>query len=367
MLSLTEIILSGTPYERGFQHGSQLGSQIRLFLNDQRARIHSVRVEPMSDELIDQLVQEHTVVIEAALPDIAEELRGLAAGANISYPDAVLLQLRMELISYRHLENMAGDCSTIAFRQSGHQIVTAQTIDLPGNLSELGYVFRVLPQHKEDPSILLYGFAGLLGYMGMNSFGVSVNINMVLSEDWQPGVPPYLLVRHLLTLRNVAECLQALDRITRASSRSFIITDPQQLVNIELTGKRSHTIAADCLLHTNHYLHPDLQTADAIHFLFKNSSIQRLNRLKALLSDNLSEVSPEMLMEWMADHSLYPVGICAHSEGNIRRSETVAAVVMQPGLFTMHARKGTPCSAITQTFKLDKSRAPERASVQEIL
>ena len=355
MSLLKEIILSGSPYERGFQHGHQLGSTIREFLNDHRARIHLVRNEPIPDSLIDQLVQQHATVIEHELPVIAEELRGLAEGASISWQDAVLLQMRMELISYRQLDHLEGDCSTIAFRlPAPGGIITGQTIDLPGDLTGLTSIFRILPQYPHEPSILLFGFAGLLGYMGMNSFGLSVNINMVLSDDWQPGIPPYLLVRHLLSLRNIDECLRELKQLRRASSRSFIIADKHQLVNVEMTGKKMVIIEDDCLLHTNHFLHQSLQSDDSMHFLFRNSSVKRLERLQQLLPEKPRHITQAEIFEWLSDHSLYPVGICAHGEGNIRRSETVGAVVMEPAGFTMYARRGYPCCCQTQTFTLDK-------------
>ena len=60
-------------------------------------------------------------------------------------------------------------------------------------------------------------------------------------------------------------------------------------------------------------------------------------------------------MNIFSDHSLYPVGICAHAEGNIRRSETVAAVTMEPNLGLMVARKGYACTGISQEFKMNSS------------
>lgn len=343
---IREIILRGTSYERGLQHGLLLGPQIREFLADNRARINSIRTVPLSDEEIDHVLNSYGPVIAAELPEIAQELQGLAEGADISYKDALLLQLRMELINMQATDEAEGDCSTIAIHQN-NQRISGQTIDLPGDLTDLGYVFRSRTDAPQDPEILMYSFAGLLGYMGLNSAGLSININMVLSANWQPGIPPYLLVRHMLNKRSVNECKQELLRIKAGSSRSFILSDQEQLVNAELTGTHISFLNDNCLLHTNHFLHEQCKEEDIMHFLFRNSSIKRLELLKQLLPKNLESVTPELLFDILSDHTLYPVGICAHDENNIRRSATVAAVVMQPVLYEMQVRKGYPCQAST--------------------
>ncbi|MBC7886378.1 MAG: hypothetical protein H7Z13_00710 [Ferruginibacter sp.] len=350
--TIPEIILSGSAYERGLQHGRLLGPVIRDFLNDNRARINCIRQFPLDEAVIKSQVQQHAAIIEAQLPEIARELRGLAAGANISYEDAVLLQIRVELIAFGEQDILEGDCSTLGFKRQAHAVITGQTIDLPGNMTGLGCIFRILPEKTGDPAILMYGFAGLLGYMGLNSCGLSVNINMVVSGDWQPGVSPYLLVRHLLNQSSIEACLQELRKITRSSSRSFMIADKNRLVNIELTGNEIKIMENTALFHTNHYLDPELAKQDKMHFMFKNSSVKRLKLLKQLLPAEAKKISPEILFSIFADHSLYPVGICAHAGGNIRRSETVAAVVMEPGRFLLHARKGNPCTGTTASFEI---------------
>ncbi len=351
MNKIPEIILSGNAFERGLQHGQQLGPQIKDFLNDHKARINSIREFPLSDEIIHSQVQLHAAVIEAELPEIAAELKGLASGAAISYEEAVFLQIRVELMSYGNQDLLEGDCSTVAIKPPGHAAITGQTIDLPGNMTDLGCVFRIIPEDETKPEILMYGFAGLLGYMGMNSNGLSININMVVSNDWQPGVSPYLLVRHFLTLATTEQCLQELKRITRSSSRSFVISDKTSLLNVEFTATQLRISADALLFHTNHYLDTDLMKEDKIHFLFKNSSIKRLKLMQQLLPSE-ENINPDTLFNIFADHSLYPVGICAHGEGNIRRSETVGTVVMQPEFFTMYARKGNACTGETEIFKL---------------
>ena len=349
MNNLPEIILKGNAYERGLQHGSVLRNTIQNFLADNKARINSIRQKPLPDSVIKEQVLAHTAIIESQLPGIAEEIRGLSDGAGISYEDAVLLQIRMELIAFNEKDILEGDCTTIGFYRSPEERITGQTIDLPGNMNELGVLFRVIPEDDNAPEILMYGFAGLLGYMGLNSKGLSININMVVSDNWQHGVSPYLLVRHLLNLSSVEECLEEINRITLASSRSLLVADNNRMINIECTPVEHCILENKVIAHTNHYLHPDLLIKDRMHFLFKNSSIKRLKVIKDLTT-NTEIPNAENLFSAFSDHSLFPVGICAHAEGNIRRSETVGSVVMEPAKLLIHARKGYACSGKTETF-----------------
>lgn len=297
------------------------------------------------------LISQHRDVIEAQLPEIAEELKGLAEGAGISYENAILLQQRVELIGNNEEFNLEGDCSTVGLHRLPDQIITGQTIDLPGDMKELIHVFRIIPESDGKPEILMCGFAGLLGYIGLNSFGLSININLVLSDDWQAGISPYLLVRHFLTLTTKEQCLNELKRLRRSSSRNFLISDREGMLNIECTARNISTTHGDCLVHTNHYL-TDLKQQETMNFLFRNSSIKRLQLVEKLLPDISRQITPEQLFTIFSDHSLYPVGICAHAEGNVRRSETVGAVVMQPSINTLHVRKGNPCKTTTKTFRL---------------
>ncbi|MEM9493655.1 MAG: C45 family peptidase, partial [Myxococcota bacterium] len=249
--------------------------------------------------------------------------------------------------------------------------VIAQTIDLNGNFAEFGRVIRCVPESPEQPEMLLYTFAGLLGYLGLNSAGLAVGINMVLSSGWQPGVSPYLLVRHLLAQTSIAACLHELDRIRRSSSRSLVISDSRELVNVEMTAGDLRVRRGPRLFHTNHYLHPDLVAADRVNILSRNSSIRRLRQIEALVDErgaDLSSTRPERpeasreraetLFELLSDHSIWPVGICAHAEGQLRRSDTVGAVVMFPAQGRLLVRRGHPCVNQTREFTLSRPVSP---------
>ncbi|WP_217606639.1 C45 family peptidase [Chitinophaga sp. GbtcB8] len=342
-----EVVLEGTAFERGVQHGRLLGEPIRHFLADNLAQINSLRSRPLDADKLPALVLPYRQVIAQYLPEIMEELEGLAQGAGIQTDEAVLLQVRRELIGTGSF-TLLGDCSSLA-RYTQEEVVLAQTIDLNGNMTDIGRVFRIIPENKKKPEILMYSFAGLLGYMGMNSAGLAVTINLVVSGGWKAGIPPYLLVRKFLECSTIEECLQVVETIPVASSRSFTITDRRRQVILEITPETYRVTEGDQLLHTNHFLHPELKSEDRMNIFSKNSSAKRL----ALLGKKLgNDWSLQNIQAAFADHTLHPVGICAHNESNIKLNETVAAVIMYPRQGAFRALKGKACTEKYQLFNL---------------
>lgn len=333
------IRLSGDPHSRGLQHGLELGPQIRRLLNDQCARINCHFLHPFPEDQIYSYVMDYAAEIERELPSIAEEIQGLSIGAKITYEQAMLLQVRREVLKILHkVEN--SDCSTFSIPLSNHTL--AQTIDLNSSFAEFGRTFHIASSER-TPEILMFSFAGLLGYLGMNSNGLAISINMVSSDDWQIGVPPYLLVRHLLELNSVEDCISSLANIKRSSSRSFTICDNRRNVTIEMTTDSFAVLEDSELFHTNHYMSAELAHKDSINFLARNSSLHRLKRLRQLTAALPHAPTVPELFNVFNDHDNHPVGLCSHSDGDPRRTETVATVVMHPSKGTMYVRRGLAC------------------------
>ncbi len=342
---MNEIILEGTPFEIGLQHGESLREDISNFLKKDFAEINLLRDTPLDEHKIEEYTHPYKEVISQFLPEIMEEIEGLAQGAEITIDQAVLLQVRRELVGIKGF-TLQGDCSSFGIRHE-NKMTMGQTIDLPGDMTALGNVFKITPSKKEGPKIMMYSFAGLLGYMGMNSFGVAVAINLVISDGWRVGIPPYLLVRAFLNCKTIEECIDIIKNIPRASSRSFIISDHERQVTVETTPTDYRIIESDFLLHTNHYLHKDFIKEDRVNIFSRNSSIKRIQLLEKWLKNK--ELTEKNIQSLFADHSLYPVGICAHNEGNLKWTETVAAVIMYPSEGKFNALRGKPC---TETYNL---------------
>ncbi|MGF7046232.1 putative choloylglycine hydrolase [Paenibacillus sp. DS2015] len=345
-LQLQKILVNGTPYQRGTQYGEQLRNEIRDFLSDNIARINSARFESLTLDKALSITDTFIPYIERDVPDLAEEIKGLADGAGISYREGMLLQVRREIIS------SGLECTAFACRNHQGDSIIAQNVDLAGNLTDLGIILQVNTLSEEEPDLLMYTHVGLIGYLGLNSFGLGIGLNMVLSSGWRAGVPPYLLIRHLLHQKNVENCLREIKRIRRASSRNLLIADKTRLVDVEMTVQDERIIEENFLVHTNHYVHPDLLRYDLVE---KNTSTYpRYERTVRELQQFKGMPSVRHMKDLLGYHEDGQGSLCVHNGGDPRRVDTIASVILEPSEGKLSACKGHPCNRPFQPYYLER-------------
>jgi len=327
-----ELFVAGGPYEVGVQYGNAIAAELDRFLHDDLARINRLRDAPLSPAAVSKFVGESAFWIEKELPAVAEQIAGLAAGAGITYEQAMLLQMRRELI------RQPGDCTSIAYADGGGPLI-AQNVDLVGNLSELALVLHVAGDDRSRPAICMLTFVGLCAYLGINSHGLAVGINMVTSPGWRAGVPPYLLVAHILGCSSIEEAVDELARIRRASSRYLVLADDDEIAGVEMTVTDLRTLREPVLAHANHFLHPDFQSVETKVGDELACSLDRRQRIAELAARG---VDPR---EILRDDS-----ICVHNDGDERVIETVAGVVMTPRKRELQIAFGHPCQSEFHAF-----------------
>jgi predicted choloylglycine hydrolase len=324
---------SGDRYEIGRQHGAALRVGIRRFLDDRLTRIGPVLNREVSLSEFAPAIAAHAAVIGERLPALAEEVRGLADGAGITPDEAWLLQLRRELVGYRSVKP-AGDCTTFGRLAQGIAVI-GQTIDLNAGVEPELTVLHLEPADT-GRQVMLVSFTGLLGYLGMNDQGLAIGLNLVLGGKWRPGIPAYMVIRHLLDeATTVEDCIELLGGLPLASSRSLTITDGRRLVTIEHILNEMVVMEGDELVHANHFLHPDFVARDELNPFARTSSLRRLDAcakaLAALPADTQAGGYLDML-------GVPPIHVAPNED--LRRECTVGSVVMRPDLGTMSVRQG---------------------------
>jgi hypothetical protein len=348
---MTDVVchaLSGTGWQLGHQHGVRLGPQIRRFIADDLQRLNRLLAQPTTLDALRPTLADYRAAIARQLPDAIDELHGLAAGAEIELDQALLLQLRREILGYSRTSR--GDCTTLARYLPGDPVI-AQTVDLNGELDTEVHVLRVTSNRPDGRSLLLLTFTGLLGYLGLNSHGLAIGLNLVMAGRWRPGVPGYLAIRHLLdTATSVADCVTLLDRLDLASSRSLTICDRYTAATVEIVeGERRWRHAGE-LVHTNHFLEPELAPRDEINVFARNGSVRRRAACLAALAD---------LPPGAAATAYFAIldrpPICIAPDGNPRRDATVARVVMKPSAGELWVKRGARPDAAAQVFRLTEA------------
>ena len=330
---LPVIRAAGSRFELGRAQGRAQRAHIQAFLGDRLARIAPLLGRKFDEAAVRGTVRAYRAVIEERLPLMAQEVDGLASGAGIGLDDAYLLQLRREAVGYQKIP-AAGDCTTMALL-AGHDTTLAQTIDLNGGMrSELAVLDLTLPE--DGRQVLMASFTGLLGYLGMNSRGLGICLNLVLAGDWRPGIPGYMLIRHLLdTADTVDDCIRIIGALPRASSRALTISDGIRLACVEYTPTEVTVKWADRMAHANHFLDARLATLDELNPFARNASLARQESCAASLAGLRADAAAQAYFEAL---SAAPIHIA--DNGDVRRECTVGTVVLRPGRGWMAVQPG---------------------------
>lgn len=345
---------TGDPFEAGYQHGVARGPALRAFIDDRLGRIGALAPAPVTAAALRPELDAYAAAIAAAAPRLNEEIDGLAQGAGLPRELAVLLQVRRELIGFQRIP-AHGDCTTYASLSAGPGggPVLAQTVDLNGDLDDQIAVLDI-SLAGAPRRVLVLSFGGLLGYLGLNSDGLAIGLNLVLGGQWHPGLPPYLAIRHLLDNAGcVAEALDILRGLPLASSRSLTLCDPGRVACVEILGPEQRLVAdGPAAAHTNHFLHPDFTARDELNVFARNSSVQRLKACEAGLAGFAAGGVPEHF------GLLSQPPVCVAGTGDIRREKTVAGVVLLPDRGELHVRPGDPSRSATVTFSFGRPAGP---------
>lgn len=202
-------------------------------------------------------------------PTGAEEVEAVAAGASIAVTEL------MEIIARTEIMTLAAaaptECSTVSHTSPGAS-VAAQNWDWAADFSTLWHfndVGSVPGQHRH------VGIAefGMLGKIGLNEAGVGVLLNILKhAGDEAGGVPIHMiLARVLAEADTLTEALEIIDSAPTSSSSIITVITAEAAVQVEIAGalKRERRARATSqsdgetgksgfLIHTNHFLHPDL-------------------------------------------------------------------------------------------------------------
>lgn len=361
---LRRLTLTGSPYERGIQHGEHLRALIAEHYG--RWRDHITRDTGLSPEVYLEKFFEQTdfmPAIKRYTPDLLEEVQGLAAGANQPLAHVLARQCSDEETWFRQVlrygRPVPEHCSALAAVGTGDRPnIVAQNMDLVGYSHGFETVLRINGLGPE-PDALVFTVAGKISLAGMNSRGVAIACNTVLFLDFNPaGLPEDFIVRKTLQQASLADAVAFMQSIPHASGQNYVLGDPQDVTDLEASA--GQVVPFEPLqnpkrvYHTNHPLrNPDTESWDALMARGEREAPQLVAAVRARMTTydrcdavkTRVEQSEQLDVENVKDIlSTHDGGVCIHfSDADHNYTAGCLVMVLDPAQPHMHVAPGPGC------------------------
>jgi isopenicillin-N N-acyltransferase-like protein len=353
--------VQGSAIERGRQYGEQARERIRRSVQGYREVF--AHYTGWGWEAVRQQAARFERPVADFRPSYLEEMRGIAAGAGLDLLDVLAINVRTEVMfaaKARHAARLrrAAECSAFAAVPAPGRpgpVLAGQNWDWLPHCTDTVVVLEAV--QDEGPAYVTVVEAGLLAKTGMNSAGLGLVTNALVTSDdvGTPGIPYHLALRAIFDCATVSQALRVLQSGQRSSSANYLVAhrDGSVLDAEAAPGdfSRLHLVLPDpasgVLLHTNHFLSPALAVTDVSLWAMPDSPV-RLQRLRAGVAAAAGPPSLGLFRELLADHANHPQGVCCHpdpSEHPCDQSATVASVLMDLTAARMWITDGNPCSS----------------------
>jgi len=248
--------LTGTPYEIGLEHGRRLKLQVHQAIDLWKYRLSKVySVDP--DTLIALFLArtDYLSAIREYTPDLLEEVKGIAEGAEMDFNSVLAFQYLDETgLNSRDL--LQDKCSGLGVDRRGDTpAMMAQNMDLEGFRNGYQTVLRI---HRPDGlEVMSFTCAGLIATNGLNNRGVGVCVNALTQLDHKlTGLPVAFVIRGLLDQPDQAAAVEFLKRVQHASGQNYIIGGPDSILSFECSPAGPVEYSPErrdgAIAHTNH-------------------------------------------------------------------------------------------------------------------
>lgn len=354
--------VSGSPYERGVQHGAAVPARVKRSIELYGGQLGELGYGAAEKS---ELIAEFAGEIAAFGAHYIEEMRGIADGAGVALEDIIMVNARTEVIAKARLvknrqveatEELDDGCTgaiILPERSANGALLHGQNWDWKAECAETAIVLRV--RREDGPDFLTFVEAGGLARCGMNAAGISITANYLESErDFtQPGVPLALIRRKVLEQEHLAYAIKAVATTPKACSNNMMLSTVKGFgIDYECAPDEAFALypSDGLIVHANHWVSPvalgklrDTGTPRV------PESVYRDWRVRKLLDAAGPALTVDDLKSAFFDDFLTPHSVCRpprpNDTGNL--SATVAMVIMQPAEGIMEV---CPLPALNRVF-----------------
>ncbi|GAA0356836.1 C45 family autoproteolytic acyltransferase/hydolase [Bacillus horti] len=224
-------------------------------------------------------------VVQALLPQLGEEIDGLAAGLGIP------LERALELYSGYDFPFPEMGCTTMI--QGDYYV---RNYDFGPSFYDARFVFN-----KPNNGYASVGFSGqIIGRLdGMNEKGLTVGLHFVNNKKGEKGFVATTIGRSILDhCSNTDEAINLIEKLPHGYAFNYSITDKYgNSALVEASPHKQHIEKVNPVMCTNHFLHQDMRSENREYI---QSSLERRSFLQEL-STWREELSPLQLFRQFND------------------------------------------------------------------
>jgi isopenicillin-N N-acyltransferase-like protein len=342
---LKVIEVSGDHYEMGFQYGKAC-PEIRTMLDITRQGFGG---KDDTAILMDKYIPLYLPFAEKYAPEIVEEMRGMAAGAELDFQDIFLLNITYEISA-----TLTMGCTSFAAAgkaTADGEVITGQNLDFLSMYEENIVLLKTKPGH--GPASMAVAPAGTLGLIGMNSAGISLNLNLLRDRDSlapDGGVPSHIILRKILTCLNLGEAISTLASAEKKSAKNYLLASEQgDVVDIEVTMNDLDVRYPErgIFTHANCFQAERFRSSDLAPQYLPDSYI-RAERLYRLMDNHHGILSVDVMKQLLQDHNNHPNSVCRHPDPRNplpigRMMKTLVSLINCPKERKAWIALGNPC------------------------
>jgi isopenicillin-N N-acyltransferase-like protein len=357
------IDLSGSPRERGRQHGKAAPDRIKRGI---AMYSESLLGSGVDWKELERRAQAMVPIVEKFDAAYVEEMQGIAEGSGQPFAGIMLMNARTEMVAAarrQHVEKHFPDGCTAALalpEATGDGVLLhGQNWDWRAECAETGVVLRIA--REDGPDILTFTEAGGLARSGLNSAGIGLTANALeCDRDYTrgPGVPLPFIRRKVLESGFLANAVRTIFETHRLGSNHMAVSHGLlgggggEAFGFECAPDETFWLAPErgLYVHANHWI------AEAARARVKDTGLQetpcsiyRDRRVRQHLSARIGKLTLDDFRSAFFDDYASPWSVCRPPRPNNRGAmvATSAMILMRPGEGHLEA---CPMPALNKRF-----------------
>lgn len=332
-MKIPKIELSGSLQNIGQNFGEHYRSEIHelyelhlnwtYFLTEQSGRVFSF------DQIL-RVAKECILLAKDYTPYAYEEFQGISLGANIEEEKLLIAYMTdfIDVLVFGGVHHRFGCSSFIlgAQKTENKKILLGQTLDWITD--DMDYICLVHRKPDNAPETWGVTLMGSLSLVGMNSEGLSIGINNLLTWDCRPGIFSPFLVHNALRKTNTDAASKSIIQAPRASGHHYFLGDRTgKVMSLECSATQYATLLPEegVLVHTNHALDKEIKKYE--NAPPEKSSLFRLKRMRKLLAKK-NNINSDIIKTIFADRKGGNLAI--HQDNTLDLYSTIACIIFSP-------------------------------------